>query len=105
MSRDEALRLFTAGSAWFSGEEDVKGTIAPGKLADLAVLSADYFTVPEQDIKDIQSVLTVVDGRVVHGSSEFQSLAPPLPPASPSWSPVRSFGGATAAHQACCPVF
>jgi predicted amidohydrolase YtcJ len=105
MSRDEALRLFTAGSAWFSGEEDVKGTIAPGKLADLAVLSADYFTVRDEEIKDIQSVLTVVDGRVVHGSSEFQSLAPPLPPASPSWSPVRSFGGATAAHQACCPVF
>src|ERR1700751_1416789 len=47
LDRAEALRRYTAGSAWFSGEEDTKGTVEAGKLADLAVLSADYFSVPE----------------------------------------------------------
>jgi predicted amidohydrolase YtcJ len=97
MSRQEALRLYTAGSAWFSGEEQDKGTIAEGKLADLAVLSADYFSVPEEEIKHLESVLTLVDGRVVHGAGGFGSLAPPLPPVSPSWSPVATYGGSSGA--------
>jgi len=50
LSREEALRLYTVGSAWFSGEEDVKGRIAPGQYADFAVLSADYLSVPEEQI-------------------------------------------------------
>ena len=45
LDRMEALRLYTAGSAWFSGEEEKKGAILPGRLADLAVLSDDYFSV------------------------------------------------------------
>jgi predicted amidohydrolase YtcJ len=93
MSRAEALGLFTAGSAWFSGEEQDKGTIKNGQLADLAVLSADYFSVPEEDIKHIESVLTVVGGKVVHGAGGFGPLAPPLPPVSPGWSPVGTYGG------------
>jgi predicted amidohydrolase YtcJ len=93
MSREEALRLYTAGSAWFSGEDQDKGTLAVGKLADLAVLSGDYFSVPEEEIKHLESVLTVVDGKVVHGAGGFGSLAPPLPPVSPSWSPVAAYGG------------
>jgi len=97
MSREEALRLYTSGSAWFSGEEGEKGSIAPGMLADLAVLSADYFAVPEDHIKRIEAVLTLVDGKVVHGAEEFGPLAPPLPPVSPSWSPVATFGGYPAA--------
>ena len=60
LDRLEALRRYTLGSAWFSGEEDKKGAIAPGHLADLAVLSADYFSVPEEEIKRIESVLTIV---------------------------------------------
>jgi predicted amidohydrolase YtcJ len=93
MSREEAFGLFTAGSAWFSGEEQDKGTITTGQMADLAVLSADYFSVPEEDIKHIESVLTVMGGKVVHGAGGFSPLAPPLPPVSPGWSPVGTYGG------------
>lgn len=100
LDRTEALRLHTVGSAWFSGEDDVKGVIAPGRLADLAMLSADYFSVPEDEIRSIVSVLTVVDGRVVHGSGPFAPLAPAAPKASPSWSPVGVFGGFAAASDA-----
>ena len=53
MSREEALRLYTQGSSWFSAEEDVKGSLAPGQLADFAVLTSDFFSVPEQEIKDL----------------------------------------------------
>jgi hypothetical protein len=81
------------GSAWFSGEEAKKGSVEVGKLADLAVLSADYFSVPEEAIKGIESVLTVVGGRVVHAAGEFEPLAPPPLPVSPDWSPVGVYGG------------
>lgn len=77
LDREKALQLYTKGSAWFSGEHEVKGAIAKGEYADLAVLSADYFSVPDEDIKAITSVLTMVDGNVVHGDGEFKSLAPP----------------------------
>lgn len=91
LDREMALRLWTQGSAWFSGEADVKGTLGSGQYADLAVLSADYLTVPPEDIRGINSVLTVVGGRIVHAEEDFADLAPPLPPASPSWSPVNSY--------------
>ena len=94
LSREEALRLFTVGSAWFNQEEDVKGCIAPGQYADFAVLSDDYLTVPEEQIKDIESLLTVVAGKVVYAAKPFEDVAPPpLPPVSPAWSPVAHFGG------------
>ncbi len=93
LDRLTALRLYTLGSAWFSGEEDKKGSIEPGKLADLSVLSQDYFAVPEDLIRHIESVLTVVDGKVVHGSGEFAALAPSEPAPSPDWSPVKHYGG------------
>ena len=89
LDRGEALRRYTAGSAWFSGEETKKGTIAVGQFADLAVLSADYFSVPEDEIKRIESVLTIVDGKVVYGASEFAKHAPPALPVLPEWSPVK----------------
>jgi predicted amidohydrolase YtcJ len=108
MGREEALRLYTAGSSWFSGEEEKKGTLAPGRLADLAVLSADYLTVPEEEIRGIEAVLTIVGGKVVYGSDEFGSLAPPPLPVSPDWSPVGHYGGyhhgsaaAAAIHKGC----
>jgi predicted amidohydrolase YtcJ len=94
LSRTKALRLYTEGSAWFSGDDGRKGRIATGQLADLAVLSADYFTVPEEEIKGIESLLTVMDGRIVHGSGGFAGLAPPLPPVSPKWAPTGAYGGA-----------
>ena len=66
LTREEALRLFTRGNSWFLRMEDKIGTIEPGKLADLVVLDRDYFAVPDVQIKQIRSVLTVVDGRIVH---------------------------------------
>ncbi len=93
LDRETALRLWTEGSAWFSGEADRKGRLAPGMFGDVAVLSADLFGIPEDAIQDITSVLTVVGGRIVHGAEEFAELAPPLPPAMPDWSPVRTHGG------------
>lgn len=92
LSRREALRLYTTGSSWFSGEAGRKGAIAPGQLGDLAVLSADYFAVDDERIKELASVLTVVGGRVVYGDGPFAPLAPALPPVSPSWSPVAAYG-------------
>jgi predicted amidohydrolase YtcJ len=93
LDRTGALRLYTEGSSWFSGDEGKKGGIAAGQLADLAVLSADYFTVPEEEIKGVEAVLTIMGGKVVHGSGDFAHLAPPVPPVSPDWSPVASYGG------------
>jgi predicted amidohydrolase YtcJ len=93
LDRKRALQLWTEGSAWFSTEEGIKGRIAPGQLADLAALDRDYFSVPEEDIKSLAAVLTIVDGRVVHGDHEFKNLAPPLAPLMPDWSPVRTYGG------------
>jgi predicted amidohydrolase YtcJ len=88
LDRETALRLWTEGSAWFSGEQDVKGTLTPGTYADLAVLSADFMSVPPGEIRRINSVLTIVGGKVVHGEGDYERHAPPLPPALPSWSPV-----------------
>jgi len=89
LDRETALRLYTQSNTWFSGEEGVKGQIVAGQYADLALLSADYFAVEDEQIRNLVSVLTVVGGRVVYGDEEFSSLAPPLPPAMPDWSPAR----------------
>lgn len=93
LDREEALRLWTQSNTWFSTEEGKKGQIRPGQLADLAVLSADYMSIPEADIVDLEAVLTLLGGKPVHGSGPFAGLAPPFPPVLPEWSPVRSFGG------------
>src|SRR5882762_4281381 len=89
----QALRLLTEANTWFSGEGGKKGQIKVGQLADLAVLSDDYFSVPEEKIEDITSVLTLLGGRPVHASGDFSNLAPPLPSAMPDWSPVNYYGG------------
>jgi predicted amidohydrolase YtcJ len=65
-SRMDALRLYTLGSAWFSHDDDVRGSLEVGKLADLAVLSRDYMTVPVDQIGGIESVLTIVGGKIVY---------------------------------------
>ena len=93
LDRETALRLWTDSNAWFSTEVGKKGQIKTGQLADLAVLSDDYFSVPGEAIGDITSVLTLVGGKPVYGDADFKNLAPPLPPATPDWSPVRTFGG------------
>ena len=66
LTRAEALRLFTRNNSWFLRMEEKIGSIEPGKLADLAVLDRDYFTVPDAEIRKIRSVLTIVDGKIVH---------------------------------------
>jgi len=92
ISREKAIELYTKGSAWFSNEADKKGAFVENQLADLAVLSKDFFTVEDEEIKNIYSVMTVVGGDVVHASDEFTSLNPPLPPVSPDWSPIKFYG-------------
>ncbi len=96
LSRDRALRLYTCNNDWFLGTPGEVGTLGEGKLADLIVLSEDYFEVPEDRIRHIESQLTLVGGRVVHASGEFGGLAPPPPPVSPGWGPA-SLGGYDAA--------
>jgi predicted amidohydrolase YtcJ len=93
LDRMEALRLYTIGSSWFSAEEGKKGALAPGQLADLSVLSADYFSIPAEQIKHLESVLTIVGGRIVFAAGEFERLGPPPLPVSPDWSPVKPYGG------------
>jgi predicted amidohydrolase YtcJ len=89
VDREMALRMWTEKNTWFSSEEGKKGQIKVGQLADVAVLSADYFAVPETAIAGLSSVLTVLGGKVVYGSGSFSGMAPPLPPAMPDWSPTR----------------
>lgn len=93
VSRAKALAMWTHENSWFSSETGKKGQIKAGQLADCALLSADFFTVPDPEIAHIRSVLTLLGGAVVHGEGDFAPLAPDLPPAMPDWSPVRLFGG------------
>lgn len=93
LSRAEALKLFTRNAAWFLNAESEMGMIAPGHLADFVLLDRDYFEIPEGQIKDVASALTVMDGRVVYGAQDYQSLTPALPEILPSWSPIKYFGG------------
>jgi predicted amidohydrolase YtcJ len=93
LDREQALRLWTEANTWFSTEPGKKGQIKVGQLADLAVLSDDYFSVAEDEIQDITSVLTLLGGNVVHAAGEFGDLTPALPPPAPDWSPVKHYGG------------
>ncbi|WP_313517209.1 amidohydrolase [Pseudomonas sp.] len=93
LPRETALQLFTQGSAWFSSEQGKKGQVKVGQLADVAVLSQDFFSVEEEAIKHIESLLTVVGGRVVYGAGEFEGQGLPPLPVTPDWSPVVTVPG------------
>jgi predicted amidohydrolase YtcJ len=93
MDRKGALKLYTSGSAWFSGDDEIKGKIKIGQLADFAILTADYFTVPEKQIKRLESVLTAVGGKIVYAAGEFSSHGPASLPVLPDWAPVAHYGG------------
>ena len=69
LTREQALRAYTRGSAWFTWEENRKGAITPGMLADFIVLDRDYLTVNEDDIRFIKPVLTAVGGKVVYDAA------------------------------------
>ncbi|MEO3414918.1 amidohydrolase [Roseovarius sp. CAU 1744] len=104
LTREEALAIWTTGSAWFSGEQQVKGTLAPGMYADLAVLSEDLMTVEDAKIRGITSVLTVVGGKVVFGDAEFADLDTSLPPASPDWAVNATFASPGERQAALAPA-
>ena len=74
ITRLEALRLYTTGSAWFSFDDHELGSVEVGKLADLVVLSDDYLSVQEEEIRTLSSVLTTVGGRVIHADDRFRQL-------------------------------
>jgi len=73
-TREEALRLYTLGSAWFAHDEARRGSLEVGRMADLAVLSRDYASVPVEEIGGIESLLTMVGGRIVYAAGPFVQL-------------------------------
>jgi len=73
-TRADALRFYTIGSAWFSRDEEKRGSLQVGKLADLAVLSKDYMTVPVDEISSIESLLTMVGGKIVFAAGPYAKL-------------------------------
>jgi len=73
-SRADALRFYTVGSAWVSHDERTRGSLEVGKLADFAVLSKDYLTVPVEQVGSIQSVLTMVGGKIVYAAGPYKQL-------------------------------
>ena len=93
LSRYQALKLMTQGSAWMSGEEKLKGTLAKGQYADIVILPQDYFTMDVEQIKNLESALTIVNGKVVYAGEQFKQLAPPALDVKPDWSPVKYYGG------------
>jgi predicted amidohydrolase YtcJ len=70
VTREEALRMWTLNGAYLSFEETLKGSIEPGKLADMVVISKDYLTCPLDEVKDIEALVTIVDGKVVYRSKD-----------------------------------
>lgn len=93
LSREVALELYTHGSAWFSSEQGKKGMIKVGQFADCVALTCDYFTVPEEEIKNIESVLTMVGGEIAYAAAEFKDYGPEDIPVMPDWSPAAVFPG------------
>ncbi|MEZ4963511.1 MAG: amidohydrolase [Saprospiraceae bacterium] len=92
LDRTTALKLITHNGYELIKEAN-KGKIKTGYFADLVILDKDYFTVPDGQIASISSLLTIVDGKVVYGAGEFESISPKKLPVVPEWSPVKSYGG------------
>lgn len=92
IDRKTALQLFTYGGYGLIKHTD-KGKIQKGYFADLVILDSDYFHVDDEEIKNITSRLTMVDGKIVYGADEYKALAPAPLPVIPAWSPVKYFGG------------
>jgi predicted amidohydrolase YtcJ len=92
VDRNTALRLLTSGG-YALLKDKTKGTIQLGSVADLAILSKDYFSVPDEEIHAITSEMTIVDGKIVWADKEFNMLGPARLPVIPDWSPVKYYGG------------
>ena len=93
INRETAIELYTAGSAWFSADQQKKGSIKIGMFADLAVLSNDFFSIPDEEIKKIEACLTIVGGKIVYAKGNFSSYDPEPIPILPDWSPVKYYKG------------
>lgn len=91
--RFTAMRIYTSGSAWFTGEEKLKGQIVKGMYGDISILSADYFSILTDDIRNLESLLTSVNGKIVYAAGEYRPLDIPAPAVIPEWSPVKYYGG------------
>ena len=79
-TREEALRIYTLGSAWFAGWDGKMGSLTPGELADFAVLDQDYETVPTERVGATRSLLTVIGGRMVYAAGPYRDLEKPDTP-------------------------
>lgn len=73
-SRADALRFYTRGSAWVAHDDDKRGSLEPGKLADLAVLSSDYMTEPVEEVSKNVSLLTMIGGKIVYAAGPYAQL-------------------------------
>jgi len=92
LDRKTALSLSTYGGYELIKDYQ-KGKIQKGYFADLTILDKDYFTVNDEEIKNITSKLTIVDGKVVYGDDTHKTVAPAPLPVIPDWSPVKYYGG------------
>ncbi|TLV04095.1 amidohydrolase [Dyadobacter luticola] len=88
-----ALSIYTSGSAWFTGEEKLKGKIVKGMYADMSILTDDYFAAKTDDVRKIESLVTIVNGKVVYAAGDYKALDTPAPAVIPEWSPVKFYGG------------
>jgi hypothetical protein len=98
VNRLEALRLWTTANSWFEFQENTKGSLKSGMLADLAVLSKDFFQVDEEEIKTIESLCTVVGGKIVYLDPSYAqevnlNIQTSTLKVEPEWSPVKYYGG------------
>lgn len=93
IDRSTALKIYTQGSASLIQQDNEKGQIAAGYLADFALLNHDILTVGEEEIRNTAAVLTILNGKVVYGSSGFEKYAPQPVKVLPEWSPVNNYGG------------
>lgn len=92
VDRKTALELYTYRGYDLIKEQN-KGKIAKDYFADLIILDKDYFTVSDEEVKSIVSKLTIVDGKVVYGDKDYQTVSPKALPVVPAWSPVKTYGG------------
>ncbi len=68
LSVEKAVECYTLGSAYASFEEDIKGSLKKGKLADIVVLSRNIFAIPEKEILNTEVVITILGGKIIHSS-------------------------------------
>lgn len=87
LSRLEALAWMTRQAAWFTGDDDRKGVLREGYLADIAVLDLDFLSAPDDQLPQTQSLLTIAGGKIVHAASAWRDFAPALPGMDEAWLP------------------